>query len=162
MGPEKEVLEPRYLKEIGNHGLSINLEVYNQKVARRIMAGKWKVGRNRYLDFIEEAVEIFVEGRIRSLLLIGIEPLEDTLQGVNALAERGCDPVLSPFSPDPATPMRNNAPPSAELLSEAWERSREIVGRYSGVVLGPRCIPCTHNTLTFPDDSGRYYYSRVH
>ena len=33
-----------------------------------------------------------------------------------------------------------------------------IVERY-GVKLGPRCIPCQHNTLTFPDDSGAYYYS---
>ncbi|MCH7828550.1 radical SAM protein [Patescibacteria group bacterium] len=162
MVPEEGLLDPGHLKEIGIHGLSINLEVYNQEVARRIMAGKWKVGLDRYLNFIGKAVEIFGEGKVRSLLLVGIESLEDTLRGVSALAERGCDPVLSPFRPDPATPLRNNVPPSIELLREAWERSIEIVGRYSGVVLGPRCIPCTHNTLTFPDDSGRYYYSRVH
>ncbi|MFQ5531968.1 MAG: radical SAM protein, partial [Candidatus Nanoarchaeia archaeon] len=111
------------------------------------------------LDFIEGAVPIFGEGNVRSLLMVGIEPLEDTLRGVEVLAERGCDPVLSPFRPDPSTPMRNEKPPNVDFLIETYERAKEITGRFSGVKLGPRCIPCHHNTLTFPDNSEKYYFS---
>lgn len=153
------LLDAQQLKDIGIHALCINIEIFNREIARRIMSGKWKVSIQQYLDFIEGAVRIFGEGRVRSLILVGIEPLEDTLKGIDALAQRGCDPVLSPFRPHPATPMHDIAPPSTNLLIEAYEKSEEIVGRYSDVKIGARCIPCMHNTLTFPDDSGKYFYS---
>jgi len=161
MVPMPGLLDANYLKEVGVHGLSINIEMWNQDIARRIMANKVKAGRQLYFDFIEDAVKIFgANGTVRSLILVGIEPIEDTLQGVEALARIGCDPVLSPFRPDPATPMRDHPPPSVDDLIEVYERSLKIVERYE-VKLGPRCIPCHHNTLTFADDSGAYYYSDV-
>ena len=158
MIPIPGLLDAQHLKDIGIHSLCINIEMFNQELARRVMSGKWRTSRERYLKFIEGAVRIFGEDGVRSLILVGIEPLEDTLKGVEALAQIGCDPVLRPFRPDPATPMRDVPPPSVELLIEAYEKSEEIVARH-GVKLGPRCIPCMHNTLTFPDDSGKYYYS---
>lgn len=158
MVPTPGLLDLQHLKEIGIHGLSINLEIYNQERADKIMPLKARLTRDYYLDFIEEAVEVFGPGKVRSLLLIGLEPMEDSLGGVEALAERGCDPVLSPFRPDPSTPLRNLAPPTAEFLVETYQRSREIVLSH-GVYLGPRCIPCHHNTLTFPDGTGTYYRS---
>ncbi|MFH1376737.1 MAG: radical SAM protein [Candidatus Woesearchaeota archaeon] len=159
MVPMPGLLDAQELKEIGIHGLSINLELYNQDMAKKIMKGKWKASRQMYLDFIEDSIPIFGVGNVRSLLMVGIEPLEDTLRGVEALAERGCDPVLSPFRPDQSTPMMSEKPPSVNFLIETYERAREIVEKFEGVKLGPRCIPCHHNTLTFPDDSGLYYNS---
>ena len=91
--------------------------------------------------------------------MVGIEPMEATLQAVEELAMRGCEPVLSPFRPDPATPLRDESPPSATFLEEIYVRSVEIVERHNAK-LGPRCIPCMHNTLTFPDESGYYYWSQ--
>ncbi len=158
MVPCPGLLDVEHLRQIGIHGLSINLELHNEQLARKIMPAKARLGRQHFLDFIETAVETFGSGRIRSLLLVGLEPLEDTLCAVAALAERGCEPVLSPFRPDPATPLRKLSPPSVDLLVEIYERGREITEKH-GVKLGPRCIPCHHNTLTFPDGSPSYYYS---
>ena len=87
--------------------------------------------------------------------MVGLEPIEDTLRGVDALAQRGCEPVLSPFRPSPDTPLGDVSPPGEAELVEVYERSVEVAGRH-GVKLGPRCIPCQHNTLSFPDDSGYY------
>lgn len=158
MVPSPGLLDLRHLAAIGIHGLSINLEIYNQRRADEVMPLKARLTRGYYLDFIEQAVEVFGQGRIRSLLLVGLEPMEDTLRGVEALAARGCEPVLSPFRPDPATPLRNLKPPAAPFLVETYEQSVEIASRH-GVKLGPRCIPCHHNTLTFPDGSDSYYRS---
>ncbi len=160
MVPMPGLLDVKKLKSIGVHGLSINLELYNQEKASIIMPGKHKASRQKYLEFIEKAVPIFGEGNVRSLLMVGLESIEDTLKGVQALAERGCDPVLSPFRPDVSTPMKDEMPPTVEYLREVYERSREIVDKYSEVKLGPRCIPCHHNTLSFPDNSGKYYFSK--
>lgn len=159
MVPMPGLLNIKRLGEIGIHGLSINLELWNKDIALRTMRSKAKASRELYLDFIEKSAETFGNGRTRSLLMVGIEPIEDTLKGVEALAERGCDPVLSPFRPDPLTPLRDMKPMAADGLLEVWQRSQEIVSRYEGVKLGPRCIPCMHNTLTFADNSGKYYHS---
>ena len=91
--------------------------------------------------------------------MVGLEPMGDTLKGVEALAQRGCDPVLSPFRPSPITSLRDKFPPTAEFLAETYERAREVVERYPKTKLGPRCVPCMHNTLTFPDKSGKYYFN---
>ena len=152
MVPAEGLLVPADLRAAGISGLSINMEMWNQQLAATVMPGKARIGRDRWLAVVADAVDVYGFGAVRSLLLVGIEPLEDTLKAVTALAERGCDPVLSPFRPDPSTPMRNHAPPTAELLAEAWQRASEIVERH-GVRLGPRCVPCMHNTLTFPESS---------
>ena len=158
MMPAPGLLDVDRLATDGINFLSINLEIFNAERAAHVMPAKAKLGRQHVLDFIERAVARFGPGRVRSLLLVGIEPREDTLAGVAALAARGCEPVLSPFRPDPSTPMRGESPPSAELLAETYLRSVDIVERL-GAKLGPRCIPCMHNTLTFPDDSGYYFGS---
>lgn len=155
MVPLPGLLDAQRLRDMGIHGLSINLELNNPEIAREIMPAK-KASRDIYFKFIEGAVPIFGEGKVRSLLMVGIEPLEDTLRAVELLAQLGCDPVLSPFRPDPATPMRDHPPPSAQFLTEAYIGAKAIVDKYPHVKLGPRCIPCMHNTLTFPDDSGKY------
>jgi len=158
MVPVPGLLDPRSLHDEGIEGLSINIEIYNRQIAYSLMRQKYDLGIEYYLDFIEKAVTVFGPGKVRSLMVAGIEPPEDTLQAVRELAARGCDPVLSPFRPDPSTPMSHHPVPSADLLERLYGESLEIISRYS-VKLGPRCIPCQHNTLTFPDGSSDYYYS---
>jgi hypothetical protein len=153
MFPQPGLLDIEQLHSIGINGLSINLELYNVSLAKRVMPLKARLDRRQFFDF-----ERFGGGKVRSLLLVGLESTEDTLNGVRALAQRGCDPVLSPFRPDPATPMHNMEPPTVQTLAEVYERSLETTEAH-GVKLGPRCIPCHHNTLTFPDGSSAYYYS---
>ncbi|MBU1061643.1 MAG: radical SAM protein [Candidatus Omnitrophica bacterium] len=159
MVPMPGLLDVRRLKSIGINYLASNIEIYNERIAKELMPEKSRLTRKYYLDFLEDAVTIFGQGKVRSLLLVGLEPLEDTLRGVGALAERGCDPVLSPFRPDLSTPLGQENPPPIELLIEAYERARDIVDKYEGVKLGPRCIPCMHNSLAFPDGSNAYFYT---
>jgi hypothetical protein len=157
MVPMPGLLDLEALKATGIHGLSINLEMFNDEGAKGIMPAKAKLGKRYWFNFIERAVTVFGLGRVRSLILVGLESKEDTLRGIEALAQVGCDPVLSPFRPDLHTPLRKTSPPTIEQLIEVYERSVEIVEHHGGK-LGPRCIPCQHNTLTFPDDSGKYHY----
>jgi hypothetical protein len=149
MVPLPGLLDLDWLHGIGIHALSINLELWDQSLASRYMPKKAKLTREHYLAFIGRAVEVVSGPRIRSLLMVGLEPLESTLDGVEALAARGCQPVLSPFRPDPATPLRNLPPPDEAFLTQVYERARDICDRY-GTQLGPNCLPCQHNTLSFP------------
>jgi len=99
------------------------------------------------LDSIESAAVAFGPGQVRSLLLIGLEDMEQTLKGVEEVAKRGCDPVLSAFRPAPGTPLEDVKPPTVEYVREIFLRSRDIVNKFPGVELGPRCAPCKHNSV---------------
>jgi Radical SAM superfamily len=150
MVPADGLLDVDWLAEIGVNELSINIEIFNREIARRLMRRKSDQGLDHYLDFVERAVEVLGGQRVRSMLIVGLEPMEDTLAGVEELARRGCVPVLSPFRPDESTPLRKLPPPSAEVMEETYLRAREIAAHHE-LPLGPGCIPCTHNTMTLAE-----------
>ena len=117
---------------------------------------KHRLGLSRYGKAIERAVRATGgSGKVRSLILVGLESVESTLAGVEFLAQRGCDPVLSPFRPANGTPLQRQRPSSPEELQRVYLEASIIADSY-GVMLGPRCIPCQHNTLTFPEGDGYY------
>lgn len=147
------------LVEWGVFGLAINLELFNAEVSAQLTPYKQGLGLEAFAQAIRRAVKLTGgRGRVRSLLLVGLEPVEDTLRGVRFLAELGCDPCLSPFRPAAGTALADHPPPEASLMEDVYLASREIAEGH-GVKLGPRCIPCQHNTVAFPDDSGAFYYS---
>jgi hypothetical protein len=151
MSPRPGLLDN--LEEIHDFGVNaiyMNLELFNDELAKQIIPHKADISKKYYLELLAQAAPIFGKGNVRSLLLVGLEPMEDTLNGVQALAEIGCDPILSPFRPSPKTPLSYISPSTTEQLAEVWIKSKEIVSDYSGVEMGPRCSPCHHNTLTFP------------
>lgn len=159
MPPRRDTHFIESLAEWGIHSYSINLEVFDQEIARRLVPQKRALGLEAYANSITRAVQCTGgNGRVRSLVLVGLEPLEQTLRGVEFLARLGCDPVLSPFRPTAEIPLFDYPPPNFELLERTYLEAREITERL-GVKLGPRCIPCQHNTLTFADQSGAYFYS---
>ena len=144
------------LDSFGVHGYAINLEAYSPLAEADIAPQKQQLGLGYFTKAIERAVDVTGgNGRVRSLVLVGLEPAERTLEAVEYLAQLGCDPVLSPFRPTAGTPLADHAPPSLELLEYVYLAARETSERY-GVKLGPRCVPCQHNTLTFPDGSQAY------
>lgn len=160
MVPVDGLFELSRLDSLGINELSINLELWGEELASKVMRHKHRQGRQHYLDFFEQAAGELGGQRVRSMLMVGIEPLEYTLEGVEAIAERGCVPVLSPFRPDPATPMADHAPASADYLRIAFERAREIAAKHD-VTLGPSCAPCTHNTLNFAEQDASHPLPRL-
>lgn len=131
----------------GVDGLSINIELFDPAALRRFAPQKGALGRNAFAKAISRALELTGgQGRVRSLLIVGLEPPESTLEGVEWLSSLGCDPVLSPFRPATGTALADHPIPDVEALTRVYLEAREIAERY-GVQLGPRCIPCQHNAL---------------
>lgn len=141
----------------GCEGLSINLEINRDELAKQIMPEKYRMGNDTYMKFIQKAVNIFGRGKVRSSIILGLEDAESTLNGVRQLARLGCDPVLSPFKPLKNTGLENVLPPPTEFQEYVYNESEIIVREYD-VLLGPRCIPCQHNTLTFPKEEKGYFF----
>ncbi len=143
----------RRLVDAGAHGFALNIEIESTSAAELHIRGKQRRARPHYDATVAAAVELVGagSGRVRSLILPGLESVESTLQGVEHISRLGADPVLSPFRPAQGTRLSDAPVVAQSLLREVLDGSREIVARH-GVALGPRCLPCQHNTLTFPWD----------
>lgn len=154
MTPRDDLSYPKKLAAMGVNAASINIEVSDPERARKIMPRKAeRFSREYALGYIERAVEAFPPGSVQSLLVFGsaIEPLEATLRGVQDLIDRGCVPVLSAFRPHHLTPLAGAPAATYSEMVEAYERTLELCVRAgNGVLPGPRCVPCMHNTVTLP------------
>lgn len=143
------------LKRMHDSGIkevSINLEFGSDSAFKKYIPGKASlIGRKRYLECIESAVQIFGENNVQSLLVIGLEDSKETLQAVDWLAERRVIPVLSPFRPLHGTKLADRKAPTASDVVEVYNQAKQIVNKHGGC-LGPRCIPCQCNTMTLPWD----------
>ena len=130
-----------YLRdECGVKTMSVNLELFNDHLR------KAAVGKDRYYRFISRAVELFGSDNIRSSIVVGLETQEDTLNGVSALLDCGCMPVLSAFVPAPGTDMVNYPAPTVEFLLDTLLKADRLATD-AGLRLGPICKPCTHNSI---------------
>lgn len=137
-------------EDCGIKTLSVNIEMYNDSIRREYITDKWKIGIKNYLTFIEQAVRIFGEGTIRSSIIVGLEPKEDTLEAVRQICLVGGIPTLSAFVAAPGTLMARYPEPSVEYLYEIAQESNKIA-RANGMFLGPKCRMCSHNSITFED-----------
>nr|VFK38237.1 MAG: ATP-grasp domain-containing protein [Candidatus Kentron sp. TC] len=156
--PPEDMSRIEELKHAGVDEVGFNLELFNREIAERLMPGKGLVSLQKYVDTLKRAKELWPEfGAVRSLLIVGLEPLEDTLQGVEELADLGVMPILSPFRPVPGTELAHRVPPTGEFMYQAWDASQRICDQ-RGITLGPLCVACQNNTITVPVNEHYRYY----
>jgi hypothetical protein len=152
-GEKIEVLHQSGIAEIG-----MNIELWDRDLALRYMPGKGKLRREDYLEALSKAVSIWgCSGEVRSILIVGLEPVENTLEAVYELAEMKVMPILSPFRALRNTPMAGMKEPDAEVLFEVWKKSQQICERHN-INLGPLCKACQNNTITAPVTTDYLYY----
>lgn len=158
MAPPPDLNLLKDLKDAGVNEIGFNIEVYDRVLAQKIMPAKGKIPLEKYFETMDYAVNLWgATGAVRSILIIGLEPLENTLKGVHELCKRGVMPILSPFRPIPGTPLSDHPTPTPELLYQSWKQSEEIAQEY-GLCLGPTCVACQNNTITMPADDFHKYY----
>lgn len=100
---------------MGVDALSFNLEIFDPELLNRHCIGRSRyIGRERYLEALEHAARVFPSGTVWSDLVVGMEPLESTLEGIDTLAGMGVLPVLGlrrpatggqPLAPDAVAPL---------------------------------------------------------
>lgn len=130
------------MKNIGVNGLSINIELFNDEICKKYCREKFSIGKNNYLKVLELASAIFGTEKVRSGLIVGLEPKEDTLAAVEAICKTGCMPMLSPYIPYKGIGEFT----TAEFLIDVLDKANEIVKKYN-IHLAPLCKKCKHNSL---------------
>lgn len=141
------------LVDAGVNSLSINIELFDEAAAMQHLGKKRRMAWSFFEETARRAVELLPEpGRVRSLIIPGLEPEGTTIAGIDYLASLGVAPIISPFRPAVGTKLVGHPAADAALLGRVLEAAREAANRH-GVQLGPACEQCQHNTLTFPWDT---------
>lgn len=84
----------------GVDSLAYNLEVFDPKLFKLIAPGKMElVGRDRYFQALARAAKVFPTGAVVSNLIVGLEPPESTIKGIDVLTALGVVPTLPIFRP---------------------------------------------------------------
>lgn len=149
--PPKEEDIKEYV-EAGITEFGFNLEIYNRNIAALYMPGKGRIPIDRYINAIKEAVRLVGKtGNVRSAFIVGLEPMESLLKGIEDLCKLGAVPILSVFRPIPGTEMENVIPPDDDWLYSLTCKAEAICRQY-GLTLGPACPACRNNTLTIVNE----------
>ena len=147
---EKELIKKLY--EAGMTQLACNIEVFDDKIAAKYMPGK-RGGENTakfYIERLKYATMLLGrKGSVRSMLIVGLEPKESLMRGIEELARNGIQPILSIFRPLPKTPMVGWNPPSMSFLFEVYGEISKKCREYK-MSVGPECVNCQNNTLALP------------
>ncbi len=146
------------LRDAGADELGMNIEFYSDAAWEEMIPGKHRyIGKQRYLEALEYAVSVFGPINTRSLIIVGLEDPEHTVEGAEKLASMGVMPILSPFRPLNGTELEDKRgfdhPTYWDLYVEIHQRASEY-----GIPTGPTCIPCQNNTLALPLPGGMYRF----
>lgn len=142
------VLEQYYQNGITEIGF--NIELFDAENAIKYMPGKGEIEREDYFEALEKATQYWgTNGKVRSLIILGLEKEDTLLKGIQRLCSIGVMPILSVFRPISGTAMENFVPPSNHYLRDIYHAGTKICTKY-GLHLGPDCPACQNNTLSMP------------
>lgn len=146
--PPKNIEDIDEYVKCGVTEFGFNIEVFNRDFAKKYMPGKGQIPIEQYIKALERAVSLLGRsGAVRSAFVVGLEPKQDLLNGIEQMCKIGVTPILSAFRPIPYTQMADIIPPSNDYLMEITVMAQEICNKY-GIELGPECDECKNNTLT--------------
>lgn len=128
---------------------AFNLELFDRSLAAKIMPAKGKIPLKHYLDMLVYAAGLLPKGSVRSMLLLGLEPSQKTLEGVECLCKNGIQPMLSIFRPVANCSLNYMVPPTNQDIYSIYVEALAICQDY-GISLGPDCNICKNNTLALP------------
>lgn len=150
LAPPRDLDHLELLADAGVDEVGMNIEVFTEAAALRAIPGKHAaLPLDHYWQALERAVELFGPLHTRSITVVGLEPAEATVAGVERLAALGVLPILSPLRPLDGTLLQNHPRMAAHALYELTLAASEAAGRHD-MPLGPLCIACQSNTLTVP------------
>ena len=115
------------LKDAGCESMMLNLEIWDRDARARIMPGKSKISRERYLEALAHAVKLFGVHQVSSQVLIGLEPIESTLEGMAALADVGAIPLPTVFRPLNNTSLVQHPTPKVDDVMRVFSANLELL-----------------------------------
>jgi hypothetical protein len=115
---------------MGVDSIAYHLDIYDPDIFSKVCPGKARhIGRERYLDALQYASSIFPSGTVTSNLIVGLEPIERTIEGVNHLTRMGVVPLLPIFKPLEGSPYGDHRIPDTDEIAPIFAHLYNAVKR---------------------------------
>lgn len=133
--------------DAGVDEIAFNIELFDRELAKKYMPGKGQIALEDYITKLQYATFFLgSNGNVRTMLMVGLEKIENTLSAIRLLAARGIQPMLSIFRPVPNCKLFYAIQPSNEDMYMLFYEAEKICKQYN-LFLGPSCPSCQNNTL---------------
>jgi biotin synthase-related radical SAM superfamily protein len=142
------------LIDAGATSFGFNIEIWDDELRKGICPGKYEVSKERYFEAFEYVLEALGPNTVGSVLIVGLESIESTVEGVKELAKAGVQPCLLPFKPWNGSEFEKKPPADPADFIQVSKLSAKIMIEYG---IDPRrnqgCLNC--NSCTIDHD---YFY----
>src|SRR4030066_879937 len=113
--PPKDIDEIRKYHDSGIQAIGFSMEIWDKNLYKAICPGKAKnVSHEAFINSIKTAVEVFGEGNVYGVFVLGLEPKEAFLEGVKELAGLGANVVPFVWSPNPGSKLAGHRAPTSQ------------------------------------------------
>lgn len=119
-------------REAGFNTIAMNIEIWDKNFWKTICPGKDSVcgGWENWVGALKHSVKVFGRGKVRSLIVAGIEPKEKTLEGIDYLASNGIICCASPWCPNPGSALEGHRTPEPAWHLDMAKKIAAIYGKY--------------------------------
>ena len=135
-----------YIDNMINNGVTsiiMNIELFDDNVRRNICPGKSEIPLEHYYKSLSYAVEKLGIGNVSSVLIAGIEPIQNTIKCAKELLQLGVIPTIIPFKPYDDCELRDKKVTEPCILQTIYdELAKEIVKLKFPRVNSHSCIAC--------------------
>lgn len=126
----RNIKETEYLCNSEISSVAFNIEIWDEKLFSEICPGKnRRLGRKRWIESLFEARNMLKPARTLSSFVVGLEPEDSLLEGIEYLSSNGIFPIMSPFIPMVGTEYEGMEAPSADWIWKVHEKATEIIHR---------------------------------
>ena len=146
---------PRNLEEIENYyesginAIGFSMEIWDKKLYQAICPGKNKsCSHDEFVNSIRNAVDVFGEGNVYGVFVMGLEPRDSFLDGVKVLTNLGANVVPFVWSPNPGSKLEGHRAPTGKWYLETILEAAQIV--YDAQIppgTENHCFKCDGNSL---------------
>ncbi|AYZ64905.1 hypothetical protein EGY31_16515 [Burkholderia multivorans] len=118
-------------KAAGVTSIAFNLEVYGREDFARICPGKDQYyGYDRWWEALDYAKEVFGEYEVYCGLVWGVEPIQSSMEGMEAILSRGIGLATNVFHADPGSVLARHPQPSEPDIIALAEWEAKLYGKY--------------------------------
>lgn len=121
----------RKAKAAGVTTVSINIEVFDEKLREEIMPAKGKVPVREYVNTWKKCLDIFGPNEVSTTVVVGVgESDESIINGIEMVAQNGVITFVVPHSPAIGAVYEDMEPPSADRMLGLYEKAAEIMKKH--------------------------------
>ncbi len=131
LSPTRDLWKYDRLIDLGADHFSFCFEFNSREFFERVCPGKARyIGQDTFLKALEYTAQRMKKGACSGEIIAGVEPVEETLKAIDAIAQMGAFPTVCIFRPTTGSDMQDWPPPRYEEMLVVFRHLYEACRKY--------------------------------